>query len=76
MTRPDPDPAPDPAKARYFVIQAARVTGALLVAVGLLALNHKIDLPLTAGYGLVLLGLFEALLMPTFLSRRWKSPPE
>jgi drug/metabolite transporter (DMT)-like permease len=79
MTDPlDPtDPTPnDPAKARFMVIQSMRWIGLALVIFGLVIVNRKIDLPQIVGYGLVLVGLVDALIMPTVLSRRWKSPLE
>lgn len=72
---PNPQPR-DPAKSRFIAIQAMRWIGVALVLFGLLIVNRKIDLPEVAGYVLVIAGLFDALIMPTILSRRWKSPPE
>ena len=66
----------DPAKSRFIVIQAMRWIGLALVLLGLLIVNRKVDLPEAAGYGLVVFGLFDALIMPTILARRWKSPPQ
>lgn len=65
----------DPAKARFFVIQAMRWSGLAFFAVGLLVLYGRIALPEAAGYTLAVVGIFEALVMPTLLARRWKSPP-
>lgn len=66
----------DPAKARFFAIQAIRFTGVALVMTGLLVVNRKLDAPVEVGYGLFLFGLFDALFMPSILARRWKSPPQ
>lgn len=68
-------PETDPAKARYFAIQAMRWIGLGLTLFGLLIVNRKVDLPQVAGYVLVVVGLFDALIMPTVLARRWKSRP-
>lgn len=71
------DPArSDSAKRRFMVIQAMRWTGLALVIVGLLAINGRFPLPREAGYGLALAGLIDALIVPSILARRWKSPPE
>lgn len=67
--------ASDPAKARFIAIQLLRWTGVALVLVGLLAVNGRIGLPREAGYVLTVIGLVDALIMPTVLVRRWKSPP-
>ena len=66
----------DPAKARYMAIQAMRWVGVALVIFGLLVIYRRIDLPKEAGYVLFLVGVFDALVMPTILARRWKSPPQ
>lgn len=68
------DPAQDPAKLRYMVIQAMRWAGVALVIVGLLVIYRRIDLPQEAGYVLFLVGIVDALIVPTLLARRWKSP--
>lgn len=71
-----PGPARDPAKARFIAIQAMRFMGVALVIFGLLVINRQVDLPIEAGYALFLVGLVDALVMPTVLSRRWKTPPQ
>lgn len=70
------DPARDPAKARYMAILAMRWTGVALVVFGLLVIYRRIDLPKEAGYVLFLVGIIDALIMPSVLARRWKSPPQ
>ncbi len=65
----------DPAKARFFALQAMRWVGAALAVFGLLIITRKVDLPKEAGYVLFLIGLVDALIMPSVLARRWKSPP-
>jgi hypothetical protein len=64
----------DPAKARYFTIQAVRVAGIVMALLGMLVLNGKLAWPQLLGYFLFLNGLFDALFLPTLLARRWKSP--
>ena len=66
---------PDPARARFFILQAIRWSGVAFVLIGLMIMQRRIDLPKEAGYALVLIGLFDALFVPTLLARRWKSPP-
>lgn len=63
----------DPAKARFFVIQAMRWSGLAMVLAGLLIVLGKIDLPVEAGYVLLLVGLADALIMPSVLARAWKT---
>lgn len=64
----------DPARARYFVIQMLRISGVALVVLGIAIIRRKIDLPEIAGYFIVAVGLFDALLMPSLLARKWKTP--
>ncbi len=66
----------DPAKARFFAIQAIRIGGVAMTVIGALIIAHKIDLPQEAGYALFLVGALDALFMPKVLARAWKSPPE
>lgn len=66
----------DPAKARYFAIQALRWSGLVLVLLGLVVLNGKLDWPVEVGYVLTVVGLLDALIMPSMLAKRWKSPPQ
>ena len=65
----------DPAKPRFIAIQALRWSGAAMVMFGLLIVYGRIDLPEAAGYALTVVGLIDALIMPTVLARRWRSPP-
>lgn len=65
---------PDPARARFFALQLIRWTGAALALAGLLVINRKIDLPIEAGYALFAVGVIDALIFPTLLAKRWKSP--
>jgi hypothetical protein len=65
----------DPARKRLMVIHAMRWTGVALVIFGALVIMDRIEFPKQAGYVLFLVGLIDALFMPTILARRWKSPP-
>jgi hypothetical protein len=51
-----------------------RWAGVALVIFGLLVINGRIAFPKEAGYVLLIVGLVDALVMPTFLARRWRSP--
>jgi len=64
----------DRAKSRFFLIQALRISGVVMVLAGMLILNGVIALPKFAGFILAAVGLIDALYMPTFLARRWKTP--
>lgn len=69
------DLAQDPARRRYIAILAMRWAGLALVVFGLLVIYRRIDLPKEAGYVLFLVGIVDALIMPSVLARRWRSPP-
>jgi len=64
------------ARNRFIVIQIVRISGVAMVLVGLLVMTGRIDLPREAGFVLAAAGLFEALLAPLLLSRKWKTPSE
>jgi len=64
------------ARNRFIVIQIVRLSGVAMVLVGLLVMTGRIDWPREAGFALAAAGLFEALLAPLLLSRKWKTPAE
>lgn len=64
------------ARNRFIVIQIVRLGGVAMVVVGLLVMTGRIDWPREAGFVLAAAGLFEALLAPLLLSRKWKTPSE
>ena len=64
------------ARNRFIVIQIVRLSGVAMVLVGLLVMTGRIDWPREAGLVLAAAGLFEALLAPLLLSRKWKTPPQ
>ena len=74
--RQDEGPAPDPAAGRYAVLSAARLTGALFVALGLAVSAGRLTVSPGVGWPLVLGGVALFLLVPRALARRWRSPPE
>jgi hypothetical protein len=66
----------DLAKQRFFVLQAIRLSGAVIALLALLVIAGKIDLlPQWAGAVLLVLALIEMLIVPPILARAWKSPP-
>jgi hypothetical protein len=64
------------AKARFLIIQLVRLTGIVIAVFGLAVIAGKVSLPAGAGYGLFVIGLFEAMFVPIVLTKRWKSGPE
>ncbi len=69
---PNPPPAPDPARAKYFLLQALRLSGAGLAFAGAAVIGHHLPLPEAVGYALVLAGAVEATIVPVLLARAWK----
>lgn len=69
---------PDPAIARFAVLQVLRLTGALLVLLGVVALSHRFPaldaIPEVAAYAIIAVGLADFFVMPMLLARRWRSP--
>lgn len=63
----------DPARGRFLVIQLVRLVGVALALFGLLVIARRIDLPIEAGYALFVFGLFDAMIAPILLTKRWKS---
>ena len=62
---------------RYLIISAARLSGAVLLAIGLAVIaNGFMDLPVETGYLIFAIGVFEFIALPVLLSRRWKTPEQ
>lgn len=64
------------AKTRFFILSAVRLASVALIAVGMAIIAGKIDIPKPAGIAFAVFGLLELLLLPPFLTRKWKSPQE
>ncbi|MCW1383959.1 hypothetical protein OLX02_14140 [Novosphingobium sp. KCTC 2891] len=67
----------DPAIARFAVLQAVRLSGAVMVLLGVMAQSGNVawlaGVPPVAGFALAMAGLAEFFFVPRFLARRWKS---
>ena len=70
----DPEMPDTLARGRFMALQLLRLSGIALVIFGLLVVNGKIAVPQIAGYVLIAMGVADALFVPAFLARRWKSP--
>lgn len=64
----------DPARARFFFIAAHRLVGAVLVLLGMLAMQGALDWGKGLGKVLAITGLVAFFLVPLFLARAWRSP--
>jgi len=64
------------AQYRFLVINLCRISGAIMLVVGLAVIAREaFGLPKAAGYLLFLVGMLDFLLVPVLLSKRWKSKP-
>ncbi|MBH5323380.1 hypothetical protein [Aurantiacibacter sediminis] len=61
------------AKKRWMAIQMLRISGAILVALGLAIANGALDWPDWTAYLLIGIGMFDVFLFPIILSRRWST---
>jgi hypothetical protein len=62
------------AKKRFFILSIMRLSGAAFLTLGLLIIGGKIDMPKELGLPFALIGLADFILVPWWLSKRWKSP--
>jgi len=76
MASRPPDENEDQARQRWLVINAVRISGAVMVMIGLLGIEQVFDYPEVAGYVLVGVGLLDVFLVPLLLARKWRSPGE
>lgn len=71
-----PPPSPrEPAARRFFVLQAARLSGVALVVLGIIASKGTALLFLgeDLGYAMMGLGLLILFFVPVWLARKWRS---
>jgi hypothetical protein len=62
-------------RGKLLVINAARLAGAIMIALGLaIIVNRFQDLPMEIGYFLFAMGVFEFVVVPLILARKWKAP--
>ena len=62
---------------RFLVINLCRITGAIMLVVGLAIIAREaFGLPKALGFGLFLIGMIGFMLVPVLLSKRWKSTPD
>lgn len=65
------------AQYRFLVINLCRILGAIMLVVGLAVIAREaFGIPKAAGYLLFVFGMLNFLLLPVFLSKRWKSKPD
>ena len=71
---------PDPAAARFAIIQLVRFSGVALVMLGLAIQSGRVaalsDIPAVVGYAFIAAGLIDVFVAPALLVRRWRTPKE
>lgn len=72
MSTPEQDAL---AKKRFMAINLVRMSGVVLILVGLLCALDKIDIPLAhlIGVVLILIGFIDVFVVPALLAKRWRS---
>ena len=63
----------DPARARFFAMQAMRLGGLMMVIAALLGLNGVLPVPPVAAWPLLIVGLIEIFVIPQILARHWRT---
>lgn len=69
-------PGHDPARARFWFIAAHRIVGAVLIMLGMLAMQGVLDWGKGVGKVLAIVGLVDFFLVPLLFARLWKSVPK
>lgn len=75
-SRDTPVSTPDPARARFWFIAAHRVVGAVLVMLGMLAMQGALDWGEGVGKVLAIVGLVDFFVIPLIFARMWRSIPK
>ncbi|WP_435418399.1 hypothetical protein WAB17_02135 [Parerythrobacter aurantius] len=61
------------ARKRFMVLQAIRLSGAVLALLGAIIISGRlIDIP-AVGYVLLVVGALDLFLVPNIVSRQWRS---
>lgn len=72
MTKPETDPA----RARFMIITLLRLSGIVLMMLGMgIMATGKVEPRELVGGAIFVTGLVDALIVPRLLSRKWRSPP-
>lgn len=66
---------PDPAKARFFLLGAVRLSGVAFALLGVAVVTkHWVEPAEIVGGLLIVVGMFDVLVFPLVLARRWRTP--
>lgn len=69
-------PEPDPAIARFAVINSTRILGVGFVVFGILLITGRLfpQTPEWIGYLLLANGLVDIFILPAMMARKWRTP--
>lgn len=73
---PPPSPGADPARMRFWFIAAHRFAGAVLVMLGMLAIEGALDWGRGVGVVLAIVGLIDFFVAPLLFASMWRSAPK
>ena len=80
MASRPPDPSDDEARKRWMVIQLMRIGGVAFVILGITMVRDVVNIGgddnRLVGYGFIVIGLLDAFLVPRYLARKWRTPPQ
>lgn len=76
LASPREGASPDPARARFYFIAAHRLIGAVLVILGMLAMQGALDWGKGIGKVLAIVGVIDFFVIPLVFTRMWKSVPK
>ncbi len=63
------------AQRRFLVINFVRISGAIMLVIGLAIIGKGLfGLPEAVGYMLFLIGIADFIVAPLLLAKKWKSP--
>lgn len=68
----DTDKSADIARARHKRLTGVRLFGVMLALIGAAIMAGKVALPRVAGLIVLLIGIYDVVLFPLLLVRRWK----
>lgn len=62
------------ARNRHMLISLTRLSGAVLIIFGMIALSGRIDLDRTYAWVMAIVGMADFFFVPLVLYRRWRTP--
>jgi hypothetical protein len=80
MASRPPDLSDDEARKRWLVIQLMRVGGVAFAILGIMMARDVVNIGgddnRLVGYAFIVIGLLDAFVVPQYLARKWRTPPQ